>query len=97
MARESIEPHWAFLIKSTPKVTISISVLLYHHYHDASDHRRHIAIAKADLGFIFLPHVVVAKIASHRLKLGEFEKVRLWADPGWHSQGFDFPFRSECT
>lgn len=40
-----------------------------------------ITIAKADLGFIFLRHVVVAKNDSRRIELAQRERVRLWADP----------------
>jgi hypothetical protein len=59
------------------------------------DRRPHIADRQTELGLIFPPHVVVAKIFSHSFRVGKLKRVQLWADS--QRIGFVFPFGSVCT
>lgn len=52
-----------------------------------------ISVHQTELGLIFLPHVVVAKLISHRIKLSQLKGSCCGLTP----DGFAYPFGSVCT
>lgn len=80
-----------------PKLHLSLSSRLRSFsstkYQPDGEYRSLIAGRQAELGLVFPPHVVVAKIGSHRLELALLKRVQL----GRPQMGSDYPFGSVCT
>ena len=81
------------MIKLHPSLSLQLRSFFSTTYHSDCGYLSLIAGHQTELGLDFPPHVVVAKIVSHRLELAALQRVQL----GRPQMGSDYPFRTVCT